>query len=230
MSLTSIHICGCLRIHYKIRLRIHVCASMPQRPYLWILYARSMSLESTSATPLEDPCVRAHVSASISVESRPEEPKSGRRCTETDSANRKSALRHNESQQNGVPTTPGRQPPNTKSPKKIFQPHLDVSLPIRSAKRQFCLQTLFGTTWTLNEKPVTIRGSTHSGTTRNATLHPVWMNMGTKRLGTTRGRNGPISPSTLRDNFLYKHCWEPCESKNSSQFVDRHTGGTAEPQ
>ena len=66
---TSILVCGPLqdprlRIHYKIRgsMSPDPCLpSIPQHLYLWMLYARSMSLGSTSATPLEDPCVRARV-------------------------------------------------------------------------------------------------------------------------------------------------------------------------
>ena len=83
---------------------LNVSASRPQRPYLWTLYGRATSLKSTSATPLEDPCARAHASTSISVDSRPDERKSTRRYSETPKIR--------------IPTTRERQPPNTKSQKK----------------------------------------------------------------------------------------------------------------
>ena len=132
--------CPCLRIYTSQALTVSPLQdprSMSPEPRVSIHTCepgtRSMSL---------DACLSIH----ISVDSRPDEPKSAWRYSESLSANRKPAPRHNETQQNGVPTTPARQPPITKSQKRTdFQPHLNVSLPIRNAKRNF-LGTRFAQT------------------------------------------------------------------------------------
>ena len=97
----------CRRIHCKIG------GSMSSDPCLCIyalaalsVYSISkshVSLKSTTATLLEDPCAEAHVSTSISVDSRSDEAKSGH-YSESNSANRKPALCHNETPKSRDPT------------------------------------------------------------------------------------------------------------------------------
>ena len=114
-------------------LRIHVSAAMPQRPELWTLHARAMSLKSKSATRLEDPCVRAHVPASISVNRH---GATARAMAQTENRHRATTRRQKSEFQPDLDVSPPIYKIIQNRKKTVFQPDLDVSLP-RNAKRAY---------------------------------------------------------------------------------------------